>query len=129
HDGPGALQAARAYRPHVVLLDIALGTEMGGYDVARVIRGDPDLQEALLICMTGYGRETDCRYAREAGFLYHFTKPANPLALQQVLEAQKKTLADPLPAFSRALASCWRPANGPPRLPGPPSPLAFAYRC
>jgi CheY-like chemotaxis protein len=92
HDGPAALEAARASPPDVVLLDVGLGTGMDGYDVARRLRALPNLEEALLICTTGYGMEADRRRSREAGFDHHLTKPANPEKLQQILAAWKAAL-------------------------------------
>jgi two-component system CheB/CheR fusion protein len=89
HDGPAALELARAYRPHVVLLDVALGTGMDGYAVARRLRALPHLEAALLVCMTGFGTTSDRRRYREAGFDHHLTKPADPEDLQRILAARK----------------------------------------
>ena len=49
------LTSARALKPDVVLLDIGL-PEMNGYDVAQVLRSDPELQSVRLVALTGYGR-------------------------------------------------------------------------
>ena len=54
HDGPGALAAAAADAPDLVLLDIGL-PGMDGYAVAaRCAR--PGLNGAALVAVTGYGR-------------------------------------------------------------------------
>jgi CheY-like chemotaxis protein len=89
HNGPAALEVARACPPHVVLLDVALGSGMDGYDVARQLRALSNLEEPLLICMTGFGMEADRRHSQEAGFDYHLTKPANPEELQEILAGWK----------------------------------------
>ncbi|HJT75642.1 MAG TPA: ATP-binding protein, partial [Gemmataceae bacterium] len=86
HDGAAALQAAEAFRPEVVLLDIGL-PRMDGYEVARRLRDQVGLHEALLVALTGYGRDEDRRRAEEAGFDAHLVKPADPAALQAVLNA------------------------------------------
>src|SRR5262245_58717126 len=73
-DGPAALTAAHAFRPHVVLLDIAL-PHLDGYRVARQLRQALGLGAALLIAVTGYGSDQDCARARESGFDHHLLKP------------------------------------------------------
>jgi PAS domain S-box-containing protein len=81
HDGPSALQAAKAYRPDVVVLDIGL-PGMSGYHVARQLREQPEFRRTPLVAMTGYGQEEDHRLSQEAGFDHHLTKPVDPDALQ-----------------------------------------------
>jgi PAS domain S-box-containing protein len=84
HDGPAALEAAHAYRPEVVLLDIGL-PGMTGYEVARRLRQQPPAGLALLIALTGYGQEEDRRRSCEAGFDVHLTKPVDPADLKELL--------------------------------------------
>jgi PAS domain S-box-containing protein len=83
HDGPVALEAARAFRPGIVILDIGL-PGMDGYEVARRLRGEPGLEEVLLIALTGYGRDEDRRRCREVGFDHHLVKPVDSDALQRL---------------------------------------------
>src|SRR5690606_16246631 len=70
HDGPAALEAAQAARPEIVLLDIGL-PGLDGYGVARAMRSDPNLKDAKLIAVSGYGQPEDRRRAMEAGFDEH----------------------------------------------------------
>jgi CheY-like chemotaxis protein len=84
HDGPAALTAAQEFRPDVVLLDIGL-PRMDGYEVARRLRELPDMQNVLLVALTGYGQEDDRRRSAEAGFDVHLVKPVSLEALQGVL--------------------------------------------
>jgi PAS domain S-box-containing protein len=86
HDGPNALEAARDYRPHVVLLDIAL-PGLDGYQVAKRMRQQPDFQHVVLVAMTGYGQEPDRLRAQEAGFDDHLVKPAPFERIQRILAA------------------------------------------
>jgi PAS domain S-box-containing protein len=85
-DGPTALEAAAAFRPEVIFLDIGL-PRMDGYEVARRLRGQLGLRDATLIAVTGYGQEEDRRRAEEAGFDAHLVKPADPEALERLLAA------------------------------------------
>jgi CheY-like chemotaxis protein len=84
HDGPAALAAAEAYRPEAVLLDIGL-PGMDGHEVARRLRRLAGLDSIFLVALTGYGQEEDRRRAEQAGFDAHLVKPADPLALHQLL--------------------------------------------
>jgi two-component system CheB/CheR fusion protein len=74
HDGPRALEAAAAFAPQVVLLDIGM-PGMSGYEVARRLRADGGPACPLLVAMTGYGQDEDRRRSREAGFDHHLVKP------------------------------------------------------
>jgi len=83
HDGPGALEAARAHQPDAVLLDLGLPV-MDGYETARRLRQE-GLAGKLLIAVTGFGGAEDRRRAAEAGFDTHLTKPVSPEALRALL--------------------------------------------
>ena len=87
HDGTGALDLARLHRPDIVLLDISM-PEMDGYEVAKRIRGELGLGDALLIALTGYGEDRHRRLAREAGFDQHVTKPVDASKLEELLKVQ-----------------------------------------
>jgi signal transduction histidine kinase len=86
HDGPSALAAARACPPEFVVLDIGL-PGMDGYEVARRLRAEPATRDAVLVALTGYGRDEDQTRSREAGFDHHFIKPVDFAELQKVFEA------------------------------------------
>jgi PAS domain S-box-containing protein len=84
HDGQTAIEAARAFQPEVVVLDIGL-PGMDGYQVARKLRQEEDLKGALIIANSGYGQESDRIRSREAGFDYHLVKPIDYSALLELL--------------------------------------------
>lgn len=84
HDGPGALVAAEAYAPDIILLDIGL-PKLSGLEVARRLRERPQFASTLLVALTGYGTEDDRRRSAEAGFDDHLTKPPTIEALRAVL--------------------------------------------
>ena len=83
YDGPSAVEAAAAFHPDVVLLDIGL-PKINGYEVARQIR-EARQDGVLLIALTGWGQDQDRRRSREAGFDEHLTKPVELEALQKAL--------------------------------------------
>lgn len=83
-DGPAALQTANQFHPDVVLLDIGL-PGMDGLEVARRIRQQPTIQDALLVALTGYGLEADFQRSRAAGFDHHLVKPADIRKIRQIL--------------------------------------------
>ena len=84
YDGRGALQRARQVRPHVMLLDIGL-PDTDGYALARQLRAIPELQDAVLVALTGYGQAEDQRLAVEAGFNHHLVKPADLNRVAEIL--------------------------------------------
>lgn len=85
-DGPEAVDAAREFRPRVVLLDIGL-PGLNGYEVARQLRAQPAGSSLLLVAVTGYGQPQDRARSREAGIDFHLTKPAEFAVIQQILSA------------------------------------------
>jgi signal transduction histidine kinase len=84
HEGQAALATARTSRPEVVLLDLGL-PGVDGYEVARQLRKQPELEGVVLVALTGYGQEEDRRRCREAGFDHHLIKPADPEELKRLL--------------------------------------------
>ena len=84
YDGPVALETAINCRPHVVLLDIGL-PGMNGYEIAKRIRQEPVVQNAVLAAVTGYGQQIDRQRSREAGFDHHLVKPADFAQVKQIL--------------------------------------------
>jgi CheY-like chemotaxis protein len=84
YDGQTALDFVQAQPPDVVLLDIGLpGTS--GLEVARRMRQDLGLTDALLVALTGYGQDEDRRRSEEAGFDAHLVKPVDLDALHDLL--------------------------------------------
>jgi len=84
HDGLAALEAALAFRPDVVLLDLGL-PKLNGYEVCRRIREQPWGEAVVLIAQTGWGQEEDKCRSKEAGFNFHMVKPIDPDALEKLL--------------------------------------------
>lgn len=83
-DGAEAVEAAEAFQPHVVLLDIEM-PKVNGYDACRSIRSQPWGKGMTLIAQTGWDQKDDKRRIREAGFDAHLMKPVDHAALMDVL--------------------------------------------
>ncbi len=86
-DGEAALVAAAEFQPAIVLLDLGL-PKIDGYEVARRIRAaEAEGPRAMIIAVTGFGRDEDRRRSREAGFDHHIVKPVDTMQLISLLEA------------------------------------------
>jgi PAS domain S-box-containing protein len=83
-NGLAALEALKAFRPSVVVLDIGL-PGMDGYEIARRIRRDLRMADVALIALTGWGQEDDRRRSKEVGIDHHLIKPVDLRALERVL--------------------------------------------
>jgi PAS domain S-box-containing protein len=80
HDGPAAIEAARAHRPEIVLLDIGL-PKIDGYEVAKRLRTEECCKHSLIVAVSGYGQDEARSRARAAGFDQHLVKPVDYDAL------------------------------------------------
>jgi CheY-like chemotaxis protein len=82
-DGLKGIEAARTYRPRVLLLDIGL-PNVDGYQVARTLRQE-GFNDILIIALSGYGQEEDRRRSREAGMNHHVTKPVDVKTIAELI--------------------------------------------
>jgi signal transduction histidine kinase len=83
-DGLEAVEAAEAFRPNVVLLDIGL-PRLNGYDTCRRIRQQSWGETMVLIALTGWGQEEDKCRSKAAGFNFHMVKPVDPADLEKLI--------------------------------------------
>ena len=83
-DGHEGLEAARQFRPDVVLLDIGL-PGMNGYEVATALGREECCRDAVIIGVSGYGEAAAREKARLAGFHHHLTKPLDFDQLDDIL--------------------------------------------
>ncbi|NNG24981.1 PAS domain-containing hybrid sensor histidine kinase/response regulator [Telluria aromaticivorans] len=84
HDGAGAVEVARTFRPQVAFLDIGM-PGMDGYDTARAMRQVAGLEGMTLVALTGWGADSDRQKSNEAGFDHHLTKPVQLATVQELL--------------------------------------------
>ncbi|WP_181781616.1 response regulator transcription factor [Pseudonocardia pini] len=76
-DGPGALRAARATPPDVLVLDLML-PGLSGLEVCRALRAEGDLP---IVMLTALGEEDDRLLGLELGADDYVTKPFSPREL------------------------------------------------
>ena len=77
YDGERALHALRAERPDLVVLDLML-PDRDGWDVTRIVRGDPSLASTPILMLTARVEDHDKIAGLELGADDYVTKPFNP---------------------------------------------------
>ena len=85
-DGAQALAIAEEFRPHVVVLDIAMPV-LDGLAAARALRALPEGRQSLLLALSGFGQDSDRQRSVDAGFDAHFVKPVDLAALEKIINA------------------------------------------
>lgn len=87
--GDEGLEAARSFRPDVVISDVRLPGGIDGFELARRIKSDPSLRDVLLVAMSGLTEPEPRESARSAGFDHYLAKPADPAELLRLLAAAR----------------------------------------
>jgi DNA-binding response OmpR family regulator len=90
-DGVRGVRAALADPPDAIILDIGLPKKNGilvGEELLESLVDRP-----LLIAVTGYGDATTRALAEEAGFDHFLVKPADPFAIEGLIEAHLRRRA------------------------------------
>lgn len=85
-DGVAALEAARAHRPRLAVLDVAM-PGMSGLDVCRMLRADPATSDMLIIMLTARVQEEDVEGGFSAGADDYVAKPFSPRELVSRVQA------------------------------------------
>jgi len=73
-DGLTALDAVRARRPDLVVLDVMLPNR-SGYDILHDLREDPEFKELPVLMLTARGQKKDRELAEKLGASSFMTKP------------------------------------------------------
>ena len=97
YDGETSLATARRFKPHMVLLDLAM-PGVDGYEARRRLVAESGLHAAFFVAMTGFGNEDDKKRTRDAGFDAHLTKPVELDALITLLNEARARLGIEAPA-------------------------------
>jgi CheY-like chemotaxis protein len=91
-DGPSGIEATKALKPDVVLMDIGLG-EMDGWEATRRIKADPEISGIPIIALTASAFESDREKSFLAGCCDFDTKPVD---LARLLDKIESSLGQPL---------------------------------
>lgn len=83
-DGQEALEAVRAVRPALALLDVMM-PKLSGLDVCQQLRADDSLAGLRIVMLTAKGRDTDVAKGLALGADAYLTKPFATKALVQRL--------------------------------------------
>lgn len=76
-NGPDGIVHAKQDKPDIILLDIQL-PEMDGYEIARIIRKTPGIENTPIIAVTSYAMAGDREKILAAGATDYIEKPINP---------------------------------------------------
>ena len=77
YDGESALHILRRERPDLLILDLML-PDRDGWDVTRIVRGDPSLERTPILMLTARVQDHDKILGLELGADDYVTKPFNP---------------------------------------------------
>jgi PAS domain S-box-containing protein len=102
-DGAHGVQAAEAFAPDLILMDIGM-PGMDGHEAARRIRALALAKRPLIVALTGWAQETERRKSYEAGMDAYLLKPVDPGALDRLFDrldaAESRSSAHPPDAVS-----------------------------
>jgi two-component system cell cycle response regulator DivK len=84
-DGLAAVEAARALRPDIILLDIRM-PGLTGTEALRELKADPLFDNVPIAALTAHARPEERDSALAAGFDMFISKPVLPDRLLQILD-------------------------------------------
>lgn len=92
-DGRQCLEAVRAQRPDVIVMDLQM-PQMDGYETARRLREDPATATIPLLASSAFAQGDMIERAMAAGFADYIAKPYDPEAFTtQVLTLASRGVA------------------------------------
>ena len=84
-DSRNALDAARTFRPDLVITDIQL-PHVSGLELIRLVRGDDDLRGVPIMAVTAYSTTEDEERIRAAGAQAYVSKPISVARFVQTVD-------------------------------------------
>lgn len=85
-NGVAGLALAKSIKPDLVLLDVMMPGELGGFDVCERIKADPELRGVMVMMLTALGQVSDIDTARDVGADAYWVKPFSPAELLDQIE-------------------------------------------
>ena len=92
-DGREAVERARAFAPHLIVMDIQM-PHVSGLELIEQLKGDPELRRTPIMAVTAYAAKGDEERIREAGAEGYVSKP---ISVVRFVEAVRALLAAPKP--------------------------------
>jgi len=83
-DGQQALEKARAEKPDLILMDLAL-PRLDGWEATRRLKADPELRHIPVLALTAFALEGDEQKARAAGCDAYITKPVRSVTIREMV--------------------------------------------
>ena len=90
YQGHAAIERVRLEPHRICLLDIGMPV-MDGYELASRLRDLPEMRDAFMVAVTGYGQPSDRERALSGGFDDHIVKPVD---LERLIARLAKAGAD-----------------------------------
>lgn len=84
YGGGEALEKARVFLPHVILMDIGM-PGMNGYELCQTLKQSPDFRRTVFIAQTGWDADKNEAISKEAGFDHYLVKPVSLKTLEELL--------------------------------------------
>ena len=84
-DGVQALAKARAERPDLILMDLAL-PNMDGWEATRRLKNDAETRAIPIVALTAVAMRGDEEQARAAGCDDYISKPARTKAIREMVK-------------------------------------------
>ena len=83
-DGDEAINMARDWQPDFILVDI-ITPKLDGYEVCRIIKGNPLTRHIHVVLVTGHDREIDKRLGQQVGAAGNLVRPVNAMRLIELI--------------------------------------------
>jgi CheY-like chemotaxis protein len=93
-NGFAALDIARSFRPHVVLLDIGL-PDFNGCKIVKQLKWEPGFEHTRFIAISALPAQQHRQKALDAGCSDFFPKPIDPRVLEELLGEPSRPASAP----------------------------------
>jgi len=92
-NGAEAIEMAKEYRPHLILLDIMM-PELDGIETCEILKTIPELKNTIIVFLSALGGDFSVIAGFEAGADDYITKPIKPKVLIKKITALLKRWRD-----------------------------------
>jgi DNA-binding response OmpR family regulator len=96
-DGEAALQVAKEFKPHAILLDVMM-PKISGFDVLDILRHTPETQTAKILMMSALSQPSDRQKAKDLGADDYLVK--SQVVIADVMSALRRHLDMPPAAIT-----------------------------